>query len=366
MASSAHFYLNWAKERADEMDAVLSSLEGKSAQVAADSRAAAEKFITDLRAKRDAFFNEMQQQAAAGESTWQQTKIKLETHWSTFQDDVKQYVEVFGQQATHQKVAFEGCAAAQLKAWREAADKMQAEIESIRSQQANCIRCCRAADESRRCCRGGKLQEADRSWHPIVDGIDRGLVRVPRGVRPGKSGCVGRFQAGRLRNLTVAAKPMAIHAASCDFAAGAEGSPFTSRRYRAQAALMGSWPCASRRASGSAGPLQSRRRSLPWSGPTALRPMRYISPRNSARQGTKFDARHQTVHPRYRRSMSPDSAPARTSNVSSCDSPLRQSGYEFAGPASLIVSSASGTSGAVLKPQLGQRGFHPACRIRGR
>ena len=33
--SSMHFYLNWAKERIDEMDAALASLEAKAGQVQA-------------------------------------------------------------------------------------------------------------------------------------------------------------------------------------------------------------------------------------------------------------------------------------------------------------------------------------------
>jgi hypothetical protein len=49
MASSAHFYLNWAKARIDEMDAVLISLEGKSTQITASARAAADKIVADLR-----------------------------------------------------------------------------------------------------------------------------------------------------------------------------------------------------------------------------------------------------------------------------------------------------------------------------
>jgi signal transduction histidine kinase len=42
MASSAHFYLNCAKERIDEMDAVLTSLESKSTQITASARTVAE------------------------------------------------------------------------------------------------------------------------------------------------------------------------------------------------------------------------------------------------------------------------------------------------------------------------------------
>ena len=35
--SSMHFYFNWAKERIDEMDAILASLEAKAGEVQANS-----------------------------------------------------------------------------------------------------------------------------------------------------------------------------------------------------------------------------------------------------------------------------------------------------------------------------------------
>ena len=43
--SSMHFYLNWTKERIDEMDAALASLEAKASQVQADSKAKADQLI---------------------------------------------------------------------------------------------------------------------------------------------------------------------------------------------------------------------------------------------------------------------------------------------------------------------------------
>ncbi len=138
MGSSAHFYINWAKERMDEMDAFLSSLEGRAAHVTAESRAAAEKIIADLHAKRDTFLAEMKQQSEAGETAWLQAKSKLESQWNAFQADVKKFVEGAGQQARQQQATFEGVAAAQLKAWREAADKMQAaSAEFAAGQRAN-------------------------------------------------------------------------------------------------------------------------------------------------------------------------------------------------------------------------------------
>ena len=43
--SSMHFYLNWTKDRFDEMDAALASLEAKASQVHAESKVKADQFI---------------------------------------------------------------------------------------------------------------------------------------------------------------------------------------------------------------------------------------------------------------------------------------------------------------------------------
>jgi len=126
MVSNVHFYLNWAKERIDEMDAVLTSLQSRAAQVSAESRAAADQLVADLRSKRDAFQNDLRRQAEAGEAAWAQSRAKLESDWNAFQADVKKYVEDFGRQMKQQQTTFQDIAAAQLKAWREAADRFQA------------------------------------------------------------------------------------------------------------------------------------------------------------------------------------------------------------------------------------------------
>jgi hypothetical protein len=43
--SSTHFYLNWTKERIDEMDAALASLEVKASQAKTDSKEKADEII---------------------------------------------------------------------------------------------------------------------------------------------------------------------------------------------------------------------------------------------------------------------------------------------------------------------------------
>lgn len=132
MASQVHFYLNWAKERIDEMDAVLASLNERVSQLGAEARSAAEKTIEDLRVKREAFFNDVKKQMeGGGEAVWGQTKEKLEAQWGIFQSEVGRYFEGIVQQGKQQQSAFEQIAGAQLKSWREAAEKIQAATAEI-------------------------------------------------------------------------------------------------------------------------------------------------------------------------------------------------------------------------------------------
>ena len=122
--SAIHFYLNWAKERIDEMDATLASLEGKINEVQADARGKANLILADLIKKRDGFRDTVKKQAAANEAGWIKAKAQLEFEWSAFETEVKKYIDSFGKQIEQQQATFKLQAAAQVKAWREAADKL--------------------------------------------------------------------------------------------------------------------------------------------------------------------------------------------------------------------------------------------------
>jgi len=123
--SSIHFYLNWAKERIDEMDATLASLETKVSEVQADARVKADQVLADLRKKRADFQSTVKKQAEANEAAWIKAKAQLETEWSAFETEVKKYVDTFGKKIEQLQATFKLQAAAQLKAWREAADKLR-------------------------------------------------------------------------------------------------------------------------------------------------------------------------------------------------------------------------------------------------
>lgn len=133
--SSIHFYVNWAKERLDEMDAALTSLEGKIGGVQADMRDTASKLLADLRKQRDDFRDIVKKQSAANEMTWSSAKVELEPQWNSFEAEIKKYIESFSKQFEHQQATFKLQAAAQLKAWREAADKLGSDAKGFAVEQ---------------------------------------------------------------------------------------------------------------------------------------------------------------------------------------------------------------------------------------
>jgi len=133
--SNIHFFTNWAKERLDEMDATVTSLEGKAAEVQADVRDKAKKVLADLRKQRDDFRDTMKKQSEANEAAWIQAKAKLEADWRLFEVEVKKYVESFSKQVDQQQATFKLQASAQLKAWREAADKLGGDAKQFAAER---------------------------------------------------------------------------------------------------------------------------------------------------------------------------------------------------------------------------------------
>ncbi|MBW7970569.1 hypothetical protein [Bradyrhizobium sp. BR 10289] len=123
--SSVHFYLNWAKERIDEMDAALASFGVKAGEAKAESQVKAQQIITELTKRRDEFRAQFKTQAEAGEAAWAHSRTELEKQWNGFEAQMKTYFESAGKQIEQQQTTFKDIAAAQAKAWREAADKFR-------------------------------------------------------------------------------------------------------------------------------------------------------------------------------------------------------------------------------------------------
>ena len=122
--SSMHSYLSWTKERIDEMDATLASLEARAGRVKADSQAKADQLIANLKKRRDEFQAKVKAEAAAD-------KKQLESQWNGFEANVKTYFETVDKQIDQQQATFRDVAAAQQKAWREAGERLHNEAAKI-------------------------------------------------------------------------------------------------------------------------------------------------------------------------------------------------------------------------------------------
>jgi hypothetical protein len=133
--SSMHIYLNWTKERLDEMDATLASLEVKASHLKADAKAKADQLIADLKKPRNEFQAKAKAQAEASEAAWQAAKTQLESQWNSFQAQVKTYFETVGKQVEQQQSTFRDIAAAQVKAWREATEKFHDAAGKVASEK---------------------------------------------------------------------------------------------------------------------------------------------------------------------------------------------------------------------------------------
>ena len=135
MQSNIHFFTNWAKERLDEMDATVTSLEGKAVEVQTDVRDKAKKVLANLREQRDDFRDTMKKQSEANETAWIQAKEKLAADWRLFETEVEKYVGSFAKRIEHQQTTFKLQADAQLKAWREAADRLESDAKKFASDR---------------------------------------------------------------------------------------------------------------------------------------------------------------------------------------------------------------------------------------
>lgn len=129
--SSVHPYLDWAKERLDEIDATLASFEHNAAKLQADARTKAEKTIADMRTTRDHFSKAINVQEETSEAAIANSKKALETQWAAFELAVPAFLEASGRQLKEAEAAFQACAAVQRKAWHEAIDNLHKSARSF-------------------------------------------------------------------------------------------------------------------------------------------------------------------------------------------------------------------------------------------
>ena len=135
--SSVHAYLNWTKQRIDEMDVTLASLETKARQLKAESKVKADEVKADLKKRRDQFQATVNAQLAAAEAALGASKAELEAQWPGFEAHVKAYFETVSEQVEQRQSAFRDIAAAQIKAWQKAADEFHESAIKVAAAKRN-------------------------------------------------------------------------------------------------------------------------------------------------------------------------------------------------------------------------------------
>jgi hypothetical protein len=129
--SSMHSHLSWAKERIDEMEATLASIEARAAEVKAGSKAEANQALAAMKKAHAEFNARFRKAAEAGEAALQAVGAQLESDWHAFEVHVRSYFEATGRQMEQQQATFRDVAAAQFAAWRGTAEDLRREVAKL-------------------------------------------------------------------------------------------------------------------------------------------------------------------------------------------------------------------------------------------
>ena len=148
-----------------------------------------------MKKQRDEFQATVKKQAEVGEAALERSKTELESKWNGFEAQVQTYIGTTGKQIEQQKATFQDVAAAQAKAWREAAGKFHDSATKFGAERRGDIDAAikqMKADASEAEARLLKLKEAGEEF---LDGVECRIGRIPEGIRPRKSGGMGSNQA---------------------------------------------------------------------------------------------------------------------------------------------------------------------------
>ncbi len=118
--SKVHPYIEWAKNRLDEMDATLSTFENKVGELGDDVSAKATAALSDMEVQRDAFKDFLDKNMHSAESVWEEQAAKLKKDWKAFEEDVETYVKAAKDNTEQYEAAIKARADVQMKAWQTA------------------------------------------------------------------------------------------------------------------------------------------------------------------------------------------------------------------------------------------------------
>jgi hypothetical protein len=129
--TDTHLFSNWAKERLDEIDATLASLQARVDTLQAETKTQAEKTIAEIRAQQQVFQDMLKKQTAEGTANWVNLMRGLESNWASFESLVQKYMNTTWKDAKYIQETFSVRAEAQRKAWQEALESLRGKANTF-------------------------------------------------------------------------------------------------------------------------------------------------------------------------------------------------------------------------------------------
>ena len=183
MQHLAHEYVVWAKQKLDEIDATLATLENSVGVLEKDARTQAERAITRIRTARDAFKAKVdtavRSDFAAAEAITKEAQVGIEAEWTEVELAFQDFLAAAASHASIVKKALTARAEAQRQAWQSSLQAARATATEVIDQargEADAVMRRLAAEAEKAEAKVGQVSVAgDESWKAIKGGLDEAI-----------------------------------------------------------------------------------------------------------------------------------------------------------------------------------------------
>ena len=177
--SFAHENITWAKQRLDEIDAVISQAEKSAGEFKEKTHADADRALSrlrDSRAKLEQALDQLRTQAdAKKESAVSQAQQALEDEWVEAESAFQAFLAAVGEQTEIARNAIAARAKAQRKSWQSALNDLHAQVTATvekASEEFDAAIGRLSAEEEKAKAKIGQASSAgDETWQAIKTGL---------------------------------------------------------------------------------------------------------------------------------------------------------------------------------------------------
>jgi hypothetical protein len=179
----AHEYLTWAKQKLDEIDSTLATLDSSVGALEKDARTQADRAITRIRTARDAFKAKVdaavRSDFAAAEAITKEAQVGIEAGWTEVELAFQDFLAATASHASIVKNALAARAEAQRQAWQSSLQAARATatevVDQARGEADTVIRRLSAEAQKAEATLGQVSVAGDESWKAIKVGLEEAI-----------------------------------------------------------------------------------------------------------------------------------------------------------------------------------------------